>query len=122
MEEKDEAWIKEELVKKTNLPEAPLSIHVDSYIDGFHVGWTKRMGENSLAPQIISIKGFVKMLKEHGFMPSWNQQTNEQVTKTNGNDWCSIHQEKMKQYTKGTDSWYSHKVDEDTWCNGGKKR
>jgi hypothetical protein len=31
--------------------------------------------------------------------------------------WCPIHQVQMKRFTKGTQSWWSHKT-EDGWCKG----
>lgn len=35
-------------------------------------------------------------------------------------DWCHIHGIKMKKYTKGDQSWYSHKIG-DSWCTGKAK-
>ena len=33
-------------------------------------------------------------------------------------DWCPIHQIKMKRYSNDKGSWFSHKTSEGTWCNG----
>lgn len=38
-----------------------------------------------------------------------------------GEGWCSLHHIEMKQYTKNGRSWYAHKLQDETWCNGGKK-
>jgi hypothetical protein len=38
-------------------------------------------------------------------------------TQPQGQDWCAIHQTRMKQTTKEGRSWYSHKVD-GHWCKG----
>ena len=35
--------------------------------------------------------------------------------------WCAVHQCKMKQYTKGESRWYSHRLDDGTWCKGEAK-
>lgn len=71
----DPEWINETDGKQ--LPEAPMSIHVDSYYKGFHVGWTKRMDEKSLSSQVLGIKAFINILVEDGYKPSWNDDTNE---------------------------------------------
>lgn len=72
--------IMEKTTPKVALPEAPLSIHIDSYINGFHVGFTKRFTENNASAQILSMKAFVNMLIENGYKPSWNQDTNQKAT------------------------------------------
>ena len=61
------------------LPEAPISIHVDSYLDGFHVGWTKRLDGDNLSEQVAGMGAFIKKLKDEGYMPSWNAETNAKV-------------------------------------------
>ena len=58
-----------------DLPEAPMSIHIDSYFKGFHVGTTIRMTDNTIVPvsRIMTvINGFIT----NGFQPSWNIETN----------------------------------------------
>jgi hypothetical protein len=32
--------------------------------------------------------------------------------------WCPIHQVQMKRFTKGTQSWWSHKLADGAWCKG----
>ena len=32
--------------------------------------------------------------------------------------WCSIHGLEMTKYSKEGRSWYSHKLDDGTWCKG----
>jgi len=79
MDNNDPEWMEE---KKQPLPEAPMSIHIDSYLEGFHIGWTKRLDENSLASQVLNIKAFIRLLKDDGFQPSWNIDTNEEHNNT----------------------------------------
>lgn len=72
--------IMESLEKKSEHAEAPMSIHIDAYLEGFHVGFTKRYDKSHLAGEVMNISAFVKMLKEQGFMPSWNTDTNKKVS------------------------------------------
>lgn len=74
-EPRDEDWTDEQF-EATTLPEAPGSIHIDSYINGFHVGWTKRFASNDLVQRVTSTKAFITTLMEYGFKPSWNEDTN----------------------------------------------
>ena len=32
--------------------------------------------------------------------------------------WCPIHEDDMQLHTKGSQSWYSHKLKDGAWCNG----
>lgn len=57
------------------LPEAPLSIHIDAYYQGFHTGITIRAKDNSTIP-VTKITTAIELLIEKGFKPSWNQDTN----------------------------------------------
>jgi len=34
---------------------------------------------------------------------------------------CPIHGVPMKKHTQNGDTWYSHKLDDGTWCRGGAK-
>lgn len=54
---------------KTSLPEAPISITVMAYWEGFQVLITKRMGEQSIISQIPGIVALIKGLEEAGFEP-----------------------------------------------------
>ena len=58
------------------MPEAPLSIHIDTYYKGFHSGITIRMPDNKLIP-ISKIKTVIDNLVSQGFKPSWNEDTNK---------------------------------------------
>ena len=42
----------------------------------------------------------------------------EEPTKHDSKSWCPIHECDMKKYEKDGKVWYSHKVDDDTWCKG----
>jgi hypothetical protein len=50
-------------------------------------------------------------------MPEPEQQTGPTPP---AEDWCPIHQIKMKRYSNDKGSWFSHKTPEGTWCNGKK--
>lgn len=83
MDNEDAKWIEESVEKPViEMPEAPGSIHIDSYLKGFHVGWTKRLVDNKLGKELFNIKAFIKGLKDEGFKPSWNEQTNESIAPT----------------------------------------
>lgn len=36
--------------------------------------------------------------------------------------WCSIHQCRMKRRRKGKQAWYSHQLEDGTWCKGKAKK
>ena len=58
-----------------DLPEAPMSIHIDSYFKGFHVGTTIRMKDNTIVP-VSRIMTVINGFMTNGFQPSWNVETN----------------------------------------------
>ena len=58
-----------------DLPEAPMSIHIDSYFKGFHVGTTIRMTDNTIVP-VSRIMSVINGFMTNGFQPSWNIETN----------------------------------------------
>ena len=60
-----------------DLPEAPLSIHIDCYYKGFHSGITIRSGKNDEVPA-HKIKHAIDALIELGFEPSWNRATSNE--------------------------------------------
>lgn len=68
-----------EEVLPSALPEAPMSIHIDSYYKGFHVGFTKRMDEHQITPQIDGVTAVIEKLILKGYKPSWNEETNLKV-------------------------------------------
>lgn len=57
------------------VPESPMSIHIDTYYKGFHAGITIRMMDNSVIP-VSNIMKSVDSLIASGFKPSWNEDTN----------------------------------------------
>lgn len=73
LEAGDEARIAEE--SKPVLPEAPLSIHIDAYYQGFHIGFTKRSDEESVSNQVDGVTKLIQSLISKGFEPSWNKET-----------------------------------------------
>ena len=60
----------ESVTEKSPLPEAPISITVMAYLEGFQVLITKRMGEQSILSQIPGIVTLIKKLEEAGFEPA----------------------------------------------------
>ena len=60
-------------------------------------------------------------LTEHGYKPDTYQRHNG--NKGNGETrMCSIHQCQMKRYDKDGKSWFSHKLDDGSWCYGKTKK
>ena len=57
----------------------------------------------------------ISFLLEHGCKP---EKSNNQKSETK---LCPIHQAEMKKFEKNGKSWFSHKLDDGSWCNGGKK-
>jgi len=52
-------------------------------------------------------------LLEHGYQPERSQRKDTKL--------CPIHQAEMKKFEKNGKAWFSHKMDDGSWCNGGKK-
>lgn len=79
MSNNSDNWIDPKEVNEAlapDLPEAPLSIHIDSYYKGFHAGIPIRMADNSIVP-VSKIMTAIDSLIKSGFQPSWNTSTNE---------------------------------------------
>jgi hypothetical protein len=56
-------------------------------------------------------------LLEHGYLPDQKPSHN-----SNGElRQCPIHQCDMKRYEKDGRTWYSHKLEDGSWCRGRKK-
>jgi hypothetical protein len=94
--------------------EAPASWNT-SYVtqDGFVCRITLRgeTGKDLLEKAGVALS----YLKEHGYQPERNNQRRD--TKP-----CPLHHIEMKHFEKNGKSWYSHKLDDGSWCNGGKKQ
>jgi hypothetical protein len=58
-----------EAVEKQQLPEAPISITVMAYYEGFQVLITRRTGEQPIISQVPGIVALVQKLVEAGFEP-----------------------------------------------------
>jgi hypothetical protein len=58
------------------LPEAPMSTHIDAYFKGFHVGFTIRSQDNTVIP-VIKVRKVVENLIKEGYEPSWNTDTSQ---------------------------------------------
>jgi len=46
------------------------------------------------------------------------QETEQQTATTPPEGWCPIHQVQMKFYSNKKGSWWSHRLDNNIWCNG----
>jgi hypothetical protein len=77
-EEFDEA-VAEAIDEQKAMPEAPLSIHIDTYYKGFHSGITIRLPDNKVIPS-SRITTMIDNLIFQGFKPSWNEDTNKAQT------------------------------------------
>lgn len=44
--------------------------------------------------------------------------TQNETQRVGSEDYCSIHSVVMRQYTKGDQKWYSHKLADGSWCHG----
>lgn len=119
------------------LPEAPVSIHIDGYFHGFHVGITQRDPERQQETfaLIKNAKDLIGLMEKDGWDPSWNRETNLQIrgpkpveSKVETKDpqrpptLCATHNVPMKERTgKQGQTFYSHgrKVDgKFEWCSG----
>lgn len=118
--------------------EAPLSVHIDSYYLGYHVGWTVRREDNKELP-LSSVVSTIHKLDELGFTPSWNPDTNKahkdpdpawiqkkdiHYEKDPGipiPGWCTIHETNMSAKEGKYGKFYSHR-DGDGWCSGRVKK
>ncbi len=93
--------------------EAPASWNT-SYVtqDGFVCRITLRgeTGKDLLDKASVALS----YLMEHGFQPERSQRRDTKL--------CPIHQAEMKKFEKNGKSWYSHKLDDGSWCNGGKQK
>ena len=57
----------------------------------------------------------MRFLLEHGYQP-------DQKTHHNGDTRrCPLHQCEMRRFEKDGRSWYSHKLEDGTWCRGRRK-
>lgn len=95
--------------------EAPASWNT-SYItpEGYVCRITIR-GENG-RDLLDKANSALTFLKEHGCMP-------EQKFNRSGNaerKMCSIHQCELKRFEKGGKSWFSHRMDDGSYCYGKK--
>lgn len=98
-----------------------------AYYAGFQVLITRRTGEQPIISQVPAIVALVDKLVEAGFQPVRDaaslalpsSETKENGRETEGH-FCPIHGVEMKKFTKGNQTWYSHKTDTG-WCNGKKK-
>jgi len=110
MNKKDEKEIDEIM---SELPEAPVSLTIRGYYKGFSILFTKRGTDteaNELLAKSISV---VDWMIEHGFKPSWNEETNGKVhtpaVPQKKLPLCKIHMKAMKERTAPDGSvFYSH--------------
>lgn len=60
----------ETVIEKHQLPEAPISITVEAFFQGFRILITRRSDEQSIIPQVPGIVTLIGKLVESGFEPS----------------------------------------------------
>jgi len=67
--------------KNKELPESPISSHIDAYYKGFHVGITQRdpSYQEDVYKLIKNSKDIVELIIKDGWKPSWNEDTNAQI-------------------------------------------
>lgn len=132
-----------DVIEEVALPEAPLSIHIDAYYQGFHTGITIRKADNEILP-ISKIKTAIDELARQGFKPSWNSETNKNHTgvgqgivhptpqklvtsnpmpSQTHSMYCPIHDVQMTQKQGKFGLFYSHIIGQDPtgknlYCNG----
>jgi hypothetical protein len=116
-----------ESMEKQQLPETPISITVMAYYAGFQVLITRRTGEQPIISQVPGIVSLVNKLVEAGFepvremaQPALSTTETKESGKENEAHRCPVHGVEMKKFSKGDQTWYSHKIDTG-WCNGKKK-
>jgi hypothetical protein len=99
--------------------EAPASWNT-SYLtpDGFVCRITLRgeTGKDLLEKAGVAIS----FLLEHGFKPE--KPASKNGSASGDTKLCPIHQVDMKHFEKNGKSWFSHKLDDGSWCSGGKKK
>ena len=67
-----------------------------------------------------SILWFDVTLAGHGVRPvaGRDTQTGKPVMNENGTHKCTIHDVDMERHEKGNSHWYSHKLEDGSWCRG----
>lgn len=98
-----------------------------AYYAGFQVLITRRTGEQPIISQVPGIVALVQKLGEAGFQPvrelpqpALSTTETKETGKENEARICPFHGVEMKKFTKGAQTWYSHKTDTG-WCSGKKK-
>jgi len=65
-------------------------------------------------------------LREHGFLPDPGYRKNGNGNGGNHSNGdskvCPIHQVEMRKFEKDGRSWYSHKLEEGSWCKGRSQK
>lgn len=129
----DEAKLEEEVTKGTvtipeeiaSLPEAPASMTIRFYIDGFSILFTLRdLTGKSLLEKFPPVFQAIKKL---GGKPYYKDEDEGDSRSNGGNEAvkiCSLHQVPMKHWSKDGRSWWSHKYftpdGKEEWCKGAK--
>lgn len=90
--------------------EAPASCCLKFTQEGVGIMYTMRdVNDEALFPRVKRVLARLKGHKE--------KEENKQIPQHENKQWCPIHETWMKQYTKGSRTWFAHKVG-DTWCHG----
>jgi hypothetical protein len=95
-----------------SLPEAAFSLTLKGTLDGIEALCTIR-GQSAAEFQrnLAAVRGLLDAPAPPAPKPPQPQ----------GTSWCAIHDVAMPQTTKEGRSWYSHRLDDGTWCKGKGK-
>jgi hypothetical protein len=118
--------------EKSQLPEAPISITVLAYFEGFQVLITRRTGDLPIVSQIPGLIALITKLEEAGFKPvrmnfsaALPPAENKEVGKEREIPICATHKIPMvwREGTSKTGAHYSFwacptKNPDGTWCKG----
>ena len=106
-------------------PEAAASMNVRfaSTLGYDYILTVRSFAEDKPGGELLGlIPDIEKALQKLGCKPIYGK--NSKPAKPAGEQpkgWCDIHDVQMKRHEKDGSAWYSHKIDEDTWCHGKKK-
>lgn len=107
---------------EANYPEAPISVSVTGYYKGFSVIATKRQPNEALKPLLEDAMKAIDWMANNGWKPSWRDGEAPRQPLVNTKI-CPVHQgTTMYEHNKNGKTWFSHKLADGTYCNGGPVR
>jgi len=109
----------------TDLPEAPASATITAYKRGYKVLVTMR--DEEVKEVLTKVDWVIKLFENQPDVKPWYEEKDTtskpkidkpSVEEPIPENWCPIHQVEMTKYSKEGRSWYSHRLDDGTWCKG----